>query len=94
MILYELLAGRPPFDGSAMEVALKKIDRDLPGIEGVDPLLDRFMRKLAARPREQRFASAHDALTVLELIERDPAAAASELGIMDVAKALATISLP
>jgi len=93
VIVFELLANRPPFEGTAMEVALKKIDRDMPPIDGADPLLDRFMRKLAARSREQRFSSAHDALAVLELIDRDPAAAAGELGIMDVAKALATISL-
>jgi serine/threonine-protein kinase len=94
VILFELLANRPPFEGSAMEVALEKINRDVPPIEDAEPLLDRFMRKLTARDREKRFASAHDALSVLELIETDPATAATALGIMDVAKALATISLP
>jgi serine/threonine protein kinase len=94
VILYELLANKAPFEGTAMEVALAKINHDVPAIAGADPLLDRFMRKLAARSRDDRFASAHDALAVLELVDRDPAAAASELGIMDVAKALATISLP
>jgi serine/threonine-protein kinase len=94
VILYELLASRPPFIGSAMEVALEKINRDVPSIEGADPLLDRFMKKLTARSRDERFASAHDALAVLERIDTDPEGAAAELGIMDVAKALATISLP
>jgi len=94
VILYELLASRPPFQGSAMEVALEKINRDVPSIEGADPLLDRFMKKLTARSRDDRFASAHDALAVLERIDTDPEGVAMELGIMDVAKALATISLP
>jgi eukaryotic-like serine/threonine-protein kinase len=94
VIMFELLANRPPFVGSAMEVALEKISRELPALPGVDPLLERFMRKLAAKSRDERFASANDAFTVLELIDRDPEAARGALGIMDVAKALATISLP
>jgi serine/threonine-protein kinase len=94
VILYELLAEAPPFDGTAMEVAVKKIERDLPAIEGVDRLLDAFMRKLAARARDARFATARDALAVLELIERDPLAAGTALGVVDVDRALATIRLP
>jgi hypothetical protein len=51
------------------------------------------MRKLAARQRDQRFASAHDALAVLDLLDRDPLAAGSALGVIDVERALAVISL-
>jgi serine/threonine-protein kinase len=94
IILYELLSGQAPFHGTAMEVATMKIDKDPPPIAGLDPILTRYLAKLTARDPEQRFATAHDALEVLELIERDPAEAAGRLGIIDVAKALATISLP
>jgi len=94
VIVFEMLAGRPPFEGKPMDVALAKIKNELPPIEGVDPLLDAFMRKLAARDRERRFASAHEAMSALDLIDKDPAAAGVALGIMDVAKALATITLP
>ena len=94
VIVFEMLAGRPPFEGKPMDVALAKIKHELPPIEGVNPLLDAFMRKLAARDRERRFASAHEAMSALELIDKDPAAAGVALGIMDIAKALATIELP
>jgi hypothetical protein len=46
----------------------------------VDPLLEAFVRKLMARRRSERFASARDALEALELIDRDRAAAAIALG--------------
>ena len=59
-----------------------------------DPTLELFMRRLAARDPEHRFASAHEALAMLDLIERDPADAALRLGKMDVARAFAVIWLP
>ena len=96
VIMYEIMAGAPPFLGSPLEVALAKIRDELPPLQNVPDgakLLDAFMRKLAARDRERRFASAHEALTALQLIDSDPDAAAVALGIMDVAKALATIKL-
>jgi serine/threonine protein kinase len=93
VIVYELLAGKPPFLGTAMEVALAKINQELPAIPGAARLWEAFMRKLAARHRDKRFASAHDALTVLELLDRDPLAAGTALGVIDVERALRTISL-
>jgi serine/threonine-protein kinase len=93
VIVYELLAGKPPFEGTAMEVALAKINQELPAIAGADRLWEAFMRKLAARHRDRRFATAHDALTVLELIDRDPLAAGTALGVIDIERALRTISL-
>lgn len=93
VIVYELLAGKPPFVGTAMEVALAKINQELPAIPGAARLWEAFMRKLAARHRDKRFASAHDALTVLELLDRDPLAAGTALGVIDVERALRTISL-
>lgn len=99
MILYEMLFGRQPFDGTAMEIAVANITTDQPPIAkrapgvAVDPLLEAFSRKLAARDPKRRVPSANDAMKMLDLIERDRAAAGLSLGIMDVAKALATISL-
>ena len=94
IMLYEMLSGLQPFDGSAMEVALAKIDNDPPQIEGLDPLVDRYLKKLYARRADDRFASAHDALAVLELLAIDRDAAGLALGITDVARALEMISLP
>ena len=94
IILYEMLSGRRPFAGTAMEVAVTKIDHDPPPIAGLAPVVDRYLGKLVARDPAARFASAHDALAMLDLIERDVEAAKLALGITDVARALATISLP
>jgi eukaryotic-like serine/threonine-protein kinase len=100
VMMYEMICGRTPFDGTAMEVAITKIDNDPPPIgERVpgtkhDRVLDAFMRKLLARTPVQRFSTAHEALGLLELYERDRLAAAAELGVIDVERALAVISLP
>ena len=100
VIVYEMLAGKPPFDGTAMEIAVANISRNPPPIakraptRDVDPLLEAFACKLMARRPEQRFASAAAALEVLELLDSDPAEARLRFGQIDVDKALAMISLP
>jgi serine/threonine-protein kinase len=94
IMMFEMLSGAAPFSGTAMEIAVAKIDKDPPPLHGVEPLLDAFMRKLVARQPDDRFASAHAALAALELVDSDPPAAALALGIMDVAKAIAVVSLP
>jgi serine/threonine-protein kinase len=100
VMLYEMLAGKPPFDGTAMEIAVANISRDPPPIakrapnREVDPALELFARKLMARKADARFDTARVALDMLEIVERDPADAMLRLGQMDVAKALAMISLP
>src|SRR3569623_278716 len=87
VIAYELLAGTTPFEGTGAEVALANVSHDPPYIADrvpglvVDPLLETFARKLMARRPEARFASAHDALVVLETIDRDREAAALMLGL-------------
>ena len=92
VIVYELLAGKPPYEGTAMEVALAKINQDLPAIPGGDRLWQGFMRKLAARQRDRRFASAHEALTVLEMIDRDPlAAGTAQTSLRSIAAGLTSI---
>jgi serine/threonine protein kinase len=100
VILFEMLCGMTPFEGSAMEIVIANMNEDLPPIDrraphaSPDPILELFMRRLAARDPDHRFASAHDALAMLDLIERDPADAAVQLGQMDVARAFAVIWLP
>jgi serine/threonine-protein kinase len=87
VMTYELLAGVPPFEGSGVEVARANVTQDPPVIAqrvrgvDVDPLLEAFVHKLMARRLADRFASASDALTTLELIERDRDAAARSLGV-------------
>jgi len=98
--MYEMLAGAWPFTGSALEIAVAKIGQDPPPIAqrapgvAVDPILECFVQKLMARSVEDRFASAHDALVVLDLYEKDRDAAKLALGIMDLPRALDVVSLP
>jgi serine/threonine-protein kinase len=93
VIVYEMLAGRQPFDGTAIEIVLANTTKDPPPLAKrvpgliVDPLLEGFMRRLLARKLDQRFASARAALDVLELIASDPRAAGPFVGITDVDKA-------
>jgi serine/threonine-protein kinase len=99
VIVYEMLAGDPPFDGSAMEIAVANISKDPPPIatrapgRAVDPALELYARKLMKRKADDRFASAAEALEMLATVDRDPATASVLLGRTDVAKATATIAL-
>jgi len=100
VILYEMLSGKQPFDGSSMEIAVANITHDHPPISQraphvtPDPLLEAFSRKLAAREAKRRIGSAHEALGLLDLIEHDPEAAGPRLGLTDVARATRVVSLP
>jgi serine/threonine protein kinase len=100
IVLYQMLSGMRPFDGTAIDVAIANITKDppriavrTPGLE-VDPLHEAFCRKLMARSLAHRFASARAALDVLELLRTDRDAAGPFLGFTDVARALAVVSLP
>jgi serine/threonine-protein kinase len=100
VIVYEMLSGKRPFEGTAIDIAIANINRDPPPIAKrapgvlVEPLLEAFCRKLMARKLELRFPSARAALDVLDLVIADPEAAGPHLGITDVAKAMAVVSLP
>ena len=100
VMVYEMLAGRQPFEGSSMEIVLANMSLDPPRIVeraglDVDPLLEAFARKLLARRMRDRFTSARDALAMLELIERDRAAALIALGVTDLPRASSpTLRLP
>ena len=99
VIVYEMLAGVWPFEGNAIEIAVANISKDPPPITtrapgtDPDPMLERFAHKLMARQLDKRFASAHDALAVLELLDSDPQAAALALGVTDIHKSLGMIAL-
>ncbi len=86
VIMYELLAGKPPFEGSGLEIMMLNMMQDPPsiatrtGIE-VDALLECFVRKLMAREPGDRFATAQQAIEMLDLIESDRDAAARALGL-------------
>ena len=100
MIMFEMMSGVVAYEGKALDVLTAKLRREIPAIADrvpsliVDPLLERFCRKLAARDRDKRFSSARHALMVLDMLAADRASAGAALGVMDVEKALAVVSLP
>ena len=100
VMMFEMMTGVTPFDGSPLEVVIANMNEDLPAIAArapdvvPDPVLERFLRRLAARDRERRFATAHEALEIVDLVERDPDDAELRLGRIDVERALAVVCLP
>ena len=97
VMVYEMLAGRLPFDGTSMEIVLANISFDPPPMAqraasgvAIDPVLEAFARKLMARRLSERFASAREALVMLELVESDREAAARALGITPLVRTIPT----
>jgi serine/threonine protein kinase len=99
-IMYEMLTGKLPFDGRPVDVLVMKLKKDPPRFEqaapglAIDPLLERFCFKLLSREPGNRFTTARQALTTLELISSDRGAAAVALGIMDTKRAMDVVWLP
>jgi serine/threonine protein kinase len=88
VMCFEMLTGRPPFDGDGVDVARANLLADtpimrvrVPGIE-VDPLLEALTRKLMMKSRDARPATARAVRELIDLIERDRLAAAAALGVV------------
>jgi len=89
VVVYEMLGGKPPFDGTRAEVAYASrsyepppIAQRVPHLE-VDPLLEAFARWLMmmARSSDANPLTARAARELLDVIERDSDAAAASLGV-------------
>lgn len=89
LIVYEMVSGALPFDGTGAQVARANLMLDPPPMNrrvpdlSVDPLLEAFTRRLMQRDRDRRPGSAREARELLDLIERDRKAAAAMLGIVN-----------
>ena len=87
IVIYEMLCGKLPFDGTGAEVARANLLLDPPPISQrvpyleVDPLLEAFARRLMAKRRDERPPTARDAREILDLIDQDPVKAAALLGV-------------
>jgi len=87
LVIYEMLCGKLPFDGSGAEVARANLMLDPPKISvrvphlEVDPLLEAFSRLLMSKRRDHRPSNARTARELLDLIERDRDAAAAALKV-------------
>ncbi len=77
IVLYEMAAGRPPFEGdSAMTVMLKQVNEPVPDIRQTVPdappgLVDIIDKALAKNPA-LRFQSAAELATALRAVAKDP----------------------
>ena len=73
VIVYELLAGVSPFEGTGLEMIVANLTQEPPsiatraGVE-VDPALEMFARRLMAQRADDRFASAHAARLALDCV--------------------------
>ncbi|HET9987832.1 MAG TPA: serine/threonine-protein kinase, partial [Kofleriaceae bacterium] len=87
IMIYEMLCGKLPFDGHGAEVARANLLLDPPLIADrvpyleVDPLLEAFSRRLMAKQRDTRPATAKAARELLDLIKADRNAAAALLNV-------------
>ncbi len=87
IMIYEMVSGKLPFDGTGAEVARANLLLDPPPIAervpnlAVDPLLEAFARRLMAKKRTDRPETANVARELLDLIARDRDAAAKALGV-------------
>jgi DNA-binding winged helix-turn-helix (wHTH) protein len=87
VLLYHLIAGRPPFDAQQHTVLMRQIQQGRPPAltslrEGVSPALDALVRKGMARQREHRFKDWDEYASQLSaLVSRGevPRAAAAEV---------------
>ncbi|HLY07732.1 MAG TPA: protein kinase [Planctomycetota bacterium] len=57
-VLYEMLTGRPPFEGGTVLAILRKIEDDDPPAVGVSARVDAMVARALAKDRERRFQSA------------------------------------
>jgi class 3 adenylate cyclase len=83
VILFELLTGRCPFQGSVGAILTQIVTREPPLPSrlrpDLDPRLDELCRRAMARQPEQRFAGMADfARALSECLEQPPAAASAE----------------
>lgn len=73
--MYEMLAGKIPYDGTVMEVLHANIGAEPPSIAertpgvSVSPALERIVRRLLEKRPEDRFQSAREVLSALEAME-------------------------
>src|SRR5687767_12241877 len=72
VVLYEMLAGRPPFAGASavesMHATLANEPPEFDSIRGIPPSLDRIVRRCLEKRPEDRFHSAHDLALALEAV--------------------------
>ncbi len=76
VVMYEMLAGVPPFDGRPVEIAHKNVIHPVPSIAqrspgvAVPPELEKVVRRLLEKTPDKRFATAEELCAALDEIAR------------------------
>ena len=71
--MYEMLAGKPAFDGDARRVFARKAAGELPPLAELPPRLAAVIARLLARNPDDRFASAQEVIAALDAPAATPA---------------------
>jgi predicted Ser/Thr protein kinase len=96
VMLYEMLAGVPPFEGESVSAIVVSVLRERPRpllarCPDISPALDELVSRAMAREPAQRFASASQMLEALEAIERERT---SQVAVLDTPRAAPLASPP
>lgn len=95
-VLFEMLAGRPPFRGdTAADTSAAILHEDPPALMpegGVPPVLERIIRRCLEKAPPNRFQSADDLAFALEAVMATPTSAAA--AVVDVPNVRAGLLLP
>lgn len=89
VMLYEMLAGAPPFEGASVSAIVVSVLRERPRpllarCPDGSPALEQLVSRAMAREPAQRFASAAEMLEALEAIERERT---SQVSVLEPARA-------
>jgi tetratricopeptide (TPR) repeat protein len=85
-VLYEMLTGRPPFEGGTVLAVLRKIEDEDPAPPAISARIDALVLKALAKDRDRRFQTAADLAEAIrgcldspvpETVRRTPAPAAA-----------------
>ena len=73
-MLFEMLSGRPPYEGeTAVDIVIKHMNEKIPSIcrlrPGLPPEMDTFMQKALAKSPADRFATPRDFIVALEQLQ-------------------------
>ncbi len=97
VVMYEMLAGKPPFDGAAMDVAHKNMAEPMPPMAVRNPNavvpaeLEAVVMRLVEKAPEDRYQSAEELLAALDRIEG--ALTQARATVVDLPRA-ATLPMP
>jgi serine/threonine-protein kinase len=92
VILFEMLAGRPPFEGGPVTVLQQHVTAEVPELPlavtaGLDPRIAAVVRRLLAKAPENRFVDATELLGAID-------GCATALGVPAIARPLAKATRP